>query len=571
MIIRFLLIFLFSFPAFAIEEFQHGISTFGDLKYSKNFKHFEYVNPNAPKNGEMVLGVEGTFNNLNKFILKGVSASGLDYLYDSLMESSADEISTLYGLVAKSVRLEPDRKSIEFRLRKEARFHDGKAITADDVIFTFNILTTKGHPAYKMAFRDVKKVKKINSHQVKFIFKNNKNRDLPTLVASLPILPKHYYKNNDFEKTTLKAPLGSGPYKIKEVKPNRTIIYERVKNYWAKDLPVNRGRYNFDQITFDYYRDSNVLVEAFKSQKYDFRQENIARNWATSYNIDAVKNGEIIKEEIKHSLPAPMQAFILNLRKEKFQDIAFRKALTYAFDFQWLKKHIFYGSYKRTKSYFANSIFGFESFALPESDGDGFNRKNLIKAKEILEEGGYKIIDQKLIDPKTNKPVSIEFLIVSESFKMVLAPFVNSLKRLGIDAKVRFTEENQYQTRMNNFDFDIVVAVYGQALIPGNELFAYFHSSQKDIKGGRNLSGLDNKKVDKLIAKILSANSKSDLKEYCRKLDKILLENYYLIPQWHNNSYRIIYRDIFKSPDVKPKYSLAIDSWWVLNDGKAEK
>ena len=545
------------------DDFSHGISIFGDLKYPKNFQSFDYANPNAPKRGEVKFGVEGGFNSLNQFILKGIPASGLSYLYDSLTESADDEISSRYGLVAEAINLASDKSWIEFKLRKEARFHDGIAITADDVVFTFNKLIAEGHPSYKMAFRDVFAAKKINPHLVRFIFKNNRNRDLPLLVASLPVLPKHFYEKIDFSKTTLQPPLGSGPYKIKEVKPNRSIVYQRAKDYWAKDLPVNRGRYNFDQITFDYYRDANVLVEAFKSQKYDFRQENVARKWATAYDIDAIKNGEIIKREIMHSLPAPMQTFVLNLRREKFQNIALRQALTYAFEFEWLKNHIFYGAYKRTESYFANSEFGSKNVYLPQSNGDGFNRENLLKAREILLKAGYKFLDGKLIDPKTGEKITIEFLIDQASFEMIIAPFVKNLRKLGIEAKVRLVEENQYQTRVNDFDFYFITAVFGQSTIPGDELFAYFHSSQKDIKGSRNLSGLDDKIIDDLVKKILHAKSKNELKNLTQKLDLRLLTNHYTIPQWHNNSYRILYRDIFEFPKIKPKYSLAVDSWWV--------
>ena len=558
----FFLVFFLSQKTFADDQFRHGISTFGDLKYPKNFTHFNYVNKNAPKGGSIKFGAEGGFNNLNQFILKGIAPSGLAYLYDSLMEGSDDEISARYGLVAESVKLAKDKMSIEFRLRKNARFHDDFPITADDVVFTFNKLISDGHPTYKMAFRDVKEVKKINDYEVKFYFKNNHNRELPILVSSLPILPKHYYEKVDFSKTTLTPPLGSGPYKVKEVQANRSIIFERVKNYWAKDLPVNRGRYNFDKITFDFYRDVNVLVEAFKSQKYDLRQENVARNWVNSYNIEAIKNGEIIKKEITHQLPAPMQSFVMNLRRAKFQNLALRQALTYAFDFEWLRDHIFYGAYKRTESYFANSDFAFKDFHLPKSNGDGFNRENLLQAKKILDEAGYKIIDEILRDPKTGEKISIEFLINSESFEMIIAPFVKNLRKLGIDAKMRFVEENQYQTRVNNFDFDIIVAVFGQSLIPGDELFSYFHSSQKNIKGGRNLAGLDDKIIDELVEKITRAKNKKELKNLCQKLDQRMLENYYTTPQWHNNTYRILYRDIFGMPEVSAKYSLAVDSWW---------
>ena len=548
------------------DEFSHGISIFGDLKYPKNFTNFDYVDINAKKTGELKLGVEGGFNSLNQFILKGLPASGLSYLYDSLCEGSDDEISTRYGLIAQAVRLSADKMTLDFLLRKNARFHDGKIISADDVVFTFNKLVNDGHPSYKMMYRDVKEVKKINDFLVRFEFKNNHNRDLPILISSMVVLPKHYYEKIDFNKTTLDFPLGSGPYKIKEVKANRTIVYERVKNYWASDLPVNKGRYNFDKITFDYYRDSNVLIEAFKAQKYDLRLENVARNWANSYNIEAVKNQQIIKKEIKHSLPAPAQTFVLNLRKEKFQNIALRKALNLAFDFQWLQKNIFYGSYVRTESYFANSEFAYQGFKMLISDdvdknNNGFNRQNLILAQKILLEAGYKIIDNKLYEPNSSKQLTLEFLIDQKAFEMIVMHFVKNLKKLGINAKVLFVEENQYQTRVNNFDFEIITAVYSQSLIPGSELYSYFHSSQKDLKGSRNLGGIADSKIDKIILKILDAKSKEMLKNETQKLDQYLLENYYAILQWHNNSYRILYRDIFSIPKIQPKYALAIDAW----------
>ncbi len=559
----FLLFFLITAPAFAVEEFSGKISTFNDSKYSENFNNFYYVNPNAPKGGSVHFGAEGTFNSLNPFILKGLSAAGLYYIYDSLMEGSDDEISSRYGLIAEGVKFSNNRTELTFKLRQIARWQDGNPITADDVVFTFKKLVTEGHPSYKMVYRDVKSVKKISNHEVKFIFNRDHNRDLPVLVASMQILPKHYFDKVDFSKTTLSAPLGSGPYKIKEVNPGKSISYERNKTYWAKDLPVNRGRYNFDKITYDYYRDSNVLIEAFKAGKYDMRQENIARNWANAYNIEAVRNGTIVKKEITHNLPAPMQAFVFNLRREKFRNLELRKAMTYAFDFEWLKNHIFYGSYKRTESYFANSDFGYKNFDLPESNGDGMNRNNLLEAKKILERAGYKISGGKLIDPKTGKQLEVEFLIDSESFQMVVAPFVKNLAKLGIAAKVRFVEENQYQTRMNNFDFDVVVAVFGQSLIPGNELFSYWHSSQKNIKGGQNLAGLSDKKIDELVKKIAQTKDKLELAKLCQDFDYWMLKNYYAIPQWHNNTYRILYRDIFEMPKITPKYSLAVDSWWV--------
>jgi len=547
----------------SINGYSHGISLFGDLKYPQNFQALDYVNQNASKGGEIRYGVEGGFNSLNNFILKGIPAQGLSLIYDNLAESVDDEMGSRYGVVANGIKISNDRLKMDFILRRNVYFHDGVNATADDVIFTFNKLISDGHPSYKMSLRDVKNVEKIDKYSVRFNFKNNRNRNLPLLVASLPILPKHFYTLNDFSKSSLNIPLGSGPYKIKEFVANRTIVFERVKNYWGANLPINRGRHNFDKIIYDYYRDNNVLVEAFKAQKYDIRIENIARNWANMYNIKAVENGEIIKREIEHQMPAPTQVFILNLRQNKFQDIVLRKALTQVFDFEWLREHIFYGSYTRNQSYFTNSDYGYKDFLLPHTKGDGFNRQNIVKAQSDLASAGYKIIDNQLISPLDSKPIEIEFLIDQKAFEMVIAPFIKNLKKLGIKAKMRFVDENQFQTRVNNFDFDVIVGVIPQSIVPGSELFAYFHSSQKNIKGSANLSGLDDKLVDDLVEKIASAKTKNALKILCKKLDKHLLENYYLIPQWHNNKHRILYRNIFEFPKNPPKYSLSLDSWWV--------
>lgn len=561
---KFVLFFALIFAnsnAFA-DSFKHGISVFGDLKYPANFKHFDYVNPDAPKRGEVRFGLEGTFNSLNPYILKGIAATNIDAIYDSLTEGSDDEIYARYGLIAESMSLAHDKFSLTFKLRKNARWHDETPITADDVVFTFHKLIEEGHPSYKIAYSQVKDVLKINSYEVKFIFKTNQKRDLPILVAGMKILPKHFYENHKFDQTTMQFPLGSGPYRIKEVEQGKKIVYERVKNYWAKDLPVNVGRYNFDKIIFDYYRDSNVLIEAFKAGKFDFRQENIARNWHNSYNIEKVRNGEIIKREIAHTVPSAMQTFVLNLRREKFQDVNLRKAMTYAFNFDWLKQHIFYNSYERTQSYFENSDFAYKNFKLPVSDAASFGRDNLIIAKKILDDAGYKIEKGILRDPH-GKPVAVEFLIESKMFEMIVAPFVKNLRKLGIQAKMRFIEENQYEARVRNFDYDIIVAVFGQALLPGNELYHYWHSSQKDIVGSSNLAGLNNKKVDELIEKIIKSQNKQELMQLCRALDRELLENYYTIPQWHNETNRILYRDIFAMPKIQPKYSLGTENWWV--------
>jgi microcin C transport system substrate-binding protein len=579
--------FFFISNSLSAADFKHGISVFGDLKYPANFKHFNYTNPNAPKGGQIKHGVEGTFNSLNPFILKGISAAGMDMIFDTLMEDSADEISSKYGLIAKIAKIADDKKSITFWIRKTAKFHDGSKITANDVIFSFNLLRNKGHPSYALIYRDVLDARKINNYKVQFIFKDNKNRELPLILGSLPVFSKKYYEANEFDKTTFDSPLGSGPYEVKEVNPGKSITFKRVNNYWAKNLPVNAGRHNFDIIKYDYYRDNNVLVEAFKAGEYDFKQENIARNWATAYNVDKVKNDEIIKKEITHSLPAPMQSFVFNLRREKFANQNLRHAIALAFDFEWVKEKIFYGSYARTESFFTNSKFASkglpstdelkiigkfknkipaqvfnQKFSLPKSDGSGYNRTNLLKAKQILQNAGYYLKDQKLIDPTTNQPIDIEFLINSKAFQMVIAPMIKNLEKLGINSKIRMVEENQYRNRIKNYDYDIIVSVFGSGMIPGNELFSYWHSSQKDIIGGNNLAGVSNEAVDYLVEKIPKTKNKNDLEILTKCLDRILLWNFYVIPQWHNQSYRILYKNKFAMPRNNPPYSLALDSWW---------
>jgi microcin C transport system substrate-binding protein len=456
------------------------------------------------------------------------------------------------------------------------------------VVFSFNVLKEKGHPSFAMVYRDVLEAKKINDHEVEFIFKNGENRELPLSIASLPIFSQEYYADKEFDKTTFEAPLGSGAYKVMDFDAGKSVTFERVKNYWAKDLPVNRGRHNFDQITYEYYRDNNVLVEAFKAGEYDFRQENIARNWANAYNIDKVKNGQIIKKEIDHNLPAPMQSFVFNVRKNKFHNLALRKAIALSFDFEWVRKKIFYGSYTRNSSFFGNSEFGsfglpsleelkilnrfkeqipesvFNSeFKLPESDGSGFSRQALIEARDLLESAGYFVKNKKLIDPKTNKPIEFEFLINSKSFQMVIAPMIKNLKILGIKASIRLVDENQYLNRLKDHDYDIIVNVFGSGMAPGDEQFSYWHSSQKDIIGGNNLAGVNNKAVDYLVEKISTSKNKNELKIFTQCLDRVLLNSFYVIPQWHSGVYRILYQNKFVLPKRSPSYSLSLDSWWA--------
>jgi len=554
-----LFLLLFGLQSSFATDFSHAVSLFYSPKYPPNFTNFAYVDVEAKKGGTMKFANDGGFNSLNNFLLKGMPADGLSHIYDTLAEASEDELGVFYGLVAESIKLQPNY--IEFKLNKSAYFHDKQPITADDIVFTFATLQKYGHPLYQLNLKQIAEVIKINQHQVRFVFASQHSRDLPIFIASLPVLPKHYYSQHDFQQTSMIPPLGSGPYKIKEVKQNYRIIYERVADYWAKDLPINRGRHNFDALQFDYYRDSTVLLEAFKAQAYDFRQESVARNWANAYNIAAIDKGEIIKTEIEHNFPAPMQAFVFNLRRQKFNDLALRKAINYAFDFLWLKQHIFYGSYEKTKSFFANSAFGKPDNNISDGSIDGFNRQNLLLAQKILLDAGYTIKENQLFDKQNNK-VELEFLIQSRGFEMIVAAFSKNLERLGIKVKMRLLEENQYQNRLNNFDFDIVVAVFPQSMVPGAELYSYFHSSQRDIKGSKNLLGLNDKKVDSLVEQVAKSKNQKQIQKLCQQLDEYLLANYFVVPQWYGKKYRILYRNIFVIPKIRPKYGLAIDSWY---------
>ncbi len=568
---------------------SHGISIFGDLKYPKDFKHFEYVNANAPKGGTAKLGVTGTFDSLNPFILKGVSDSNIDLTYDKLMESAADESASEYGLLAASVEMPKSKEWIIFNLRPEAKWNDGTKITADDVIFSLNILREKGHPQYKTLYRDVKSVEKLSPTRVKFSFSSTENRELPLIVGQLPILPKAYYEKNEFDKTTLTPPLSSGPYIIKKIEPGRSITYERNKNYWAKNLPVNIGRYNFDIVNIDYYLDETVTIEALKAGEYDFRRENISKSWIKNYNIPQVEDGRMVKENLPDGTPTGMQCFAFNIRRPNFQNAKIREALAYAYDFEWANKQLFYGAYTRNTSYFGNSEFASSSlpskaeltllepyrnqlpsevftkeYQPPVTTGDGDSRANLLKAQQLIKESGWPLRDMKLINPETNKPVEIEFLLVSPTFERIVAPFIKNLKKLGIESTIRTVDSSQYIKRQQNFDFDVIVNWFTQGPSPGNEQINYWTSAKADEIGSQNIIGIKNPAVDFLVEKIVSAKDKAGLKAATSALDRVLLWNFYAIPQWYSRSHRVIYWNKFGRPQITPPYALGfVDTWWV--------
>jgi len=573
------------------EEFNpisHGISVFGDLKYPPDFKHFDYVNPRAPKRGTLRLGATGTFDSLNPYILKGVPAEGLDMVSDTLMAGAADEESAEYGLIAESVAIAKDKGSMIVNLRPEARWHDHTPITADDVIFSFQTLTSEGHPQYQLYYQDVDHVEKLSDHQVQFVFKTTTNRELPLLIGQLPVISKQYYASHTFNETTLTPPPGNGPYKVIDVVPGRSITYQRVDDYWADHLPVLKGRYNFKTIRYDYYRDDTVAVEALKAGEYDFRKENIAKTWAKSYNIPHIHDGRMTKEVLPDGTPTGMQAFVFNTRLEKFKDPRVREALSDAYDFEWANKQLFFSAYARNISFFGNSEY--QSSGLPDASertllepyrsmlpprlfttpftlattaGDGNARLNLIKAQQLLNDAGWIVKDLKRIDPSTGQQATIEFLLSSSSFERVLAPYVRNLRTLGIESTVRTVDASQYIKRREHFDFDVTIHWFIQGSTPGNEEYNYWHSKVADQNGSLNLAGVKNPAVDDLVTRITSANTKEELTTAAHALDRVLLWNYYVVPQWHNRSHRIIYWNTLARPAVTPPYSLAlIDTWW---------
>ena len=539
---------------------SHAIAMHGEPKYDQNFISVEYVSNNAEKGGNIVRSAIGTYDTFNPFTLKGTSAAGIGLLYESLTVGSSDEAFTEYGLLAKSIEWPDDRSWVTFTLRDEAKWHDGKKITSDDVVWTFNTLMEKGHPFYKYYYGDVSEVIKITENKVKFEFSTNTNKELVLIVGQLPVLPKHYWENKNFEETTLDVPIGSGPYKVKSFDAGRSITYELDMDYWGFEnniVPIKVGKDNMGSIRYDYYKDRGVEREAFKSGEIDFFSENTSKEWATGYDIDAVTEGLIKKELIPHENPQGMQAFAFNTRKDIFADKRVRKALSFAFDFEWTNKNLFYGAYKRTDSFFENSelassglpsqaelaylnpyidqlpkeIFN-EEYSNPKTDGSGFIRNELQEATKLLQEAGWKLRDGRL-ENSDGEPFEFEILLVSPAFERIVLPFIDNLEKLGINASLRTIDSSQYQKRIESFDFDMVVFTFSQSLSPGNEQRNFWSSGAADTNGSRNIIGIKNNVIDLLIENLINAKDREDLITISRALDRVLLWNYYVIPQWH--------------------------------------
>lgn len=583
---------------------QHGLSIFGELKYPQGFPHFDYVNAKAPKGGTLSQTPSNggynasllTFDTLNGFILKGNAPPGLELVFDTLMARAYDEEDAIYGLVAESVERRDEGNRLVFHLRPEARFHDGMPLTAEDAAFSFMLLKAEGHPLISLNLREMKEAKAIDTHTLAIGFTGEQTRDLPLFIAGgLPIFSRTYYTANKFAETTMKPPLGSGPYRIGAFKAGSTVTYERVADYWARDLNVNIGQWNFDRIRFEFYRDRTAGFEGFSAGQYLFREEFTSKVWATQYNFPAVKEGRVKRLTLPDHTPSGAQGWFINTRRGKFADARVREALTYAFDFEWTNKNLFYGLYKRTASFFENSPMRaegapspeelkllepwrdklspavFESaFAPPASDGAGQDRKLLRYAAELLDAAGWKILDGARRNAK-GEALSVEFLGDDPIFQRVEGPYIKNLKLLGIAARSRLVDSAQFQDRIKSYDFDLTVQRYSLGLTPGIEMRSYWGSEFANTDGSRNLSGISDPAIDALIEKTIAAKTRPDQIVAARALDRVLRAGHYWIPQWYKASYTLAFWDIYAWPAMLAKYDRAVERTWWVDEDKARR
>lgn len=578
----------------------HGITLYGEpLKYSQNFKNFSYVYPEAPKGGTFNLGIQGTFDSFNAFIVKGQPAAGLTYLYPSLlfvtlMNPSMDEASSAYCYAAETIEISPDRSWIIFKMREGITFHDGSALTVDDVIYSFNTLRDQGLPFYKTYFYDVLKVEKLDSLRLKFILRANASKEIIQIIGQFPLISKAFYTKHGFEKADLTPPLGNGPYKISHFKPGNTVTYERVKGWWGEKLAINKGRYNFDFITYTYYRDETVMFESFKRGDYDLRLENSAKRWAEEYKFPAVQGGKIIREEVENKNPKAMQTLVFNLRRSLFRDIKVRQALGYFMDFEWINENIFHNAYARLHSYFQGSELGAsgvpsqaeleilkkyrgkipeeiftDEYKTPNTDGTGNIRQNLNTAKKLFEQGGWVIKNGTMTHRETGQPFEFEILLGTPHLERVIQGFVKNLERLGIKAKVRTVDTAQYTRRIDTFDYDMIFIIYPQSISPGNEQREFWSSSSANIQDSKNYAGIQNPVIDEVVEELIAATSRADLINYCRVLDRLLLWGHYVIPTWYRGKETIAYWKKLKQPKTIPPYGIDIYAWWSADAEKA--
>ena len=581
---------------------HHALSLIRTPKYPADFSHFDYVNPQAPKGGTVRIGTQGSFDSLNPVLFKGEAAVGLSLIYETLMYDSLQEPSTSYGLIAEWVSHPDDFSSVTFKLRDEARWHDGKPISVDDVIFSFENVK-QANPWLAFYYKNAVKAERSGPRQVTFTFDVKNNRELPLIMGQLTILPKHYWtgktakgETRDILKTTLEPPLGSGPYRIKEIKPGRSIVYQRVDDFWGKALAVNKGQHNFDAISFEYFRDSTVSLEAFKADRLDYRTETSSKAWATGYDFKGAQRGWVKRGKYYLSSSQPMQAFVFNLRRDKFADPRVRQAFNLAFDFEWANKNLFYGQYTRVASYFSNTelaatglpegreleiltelkdqipaqVFS-EPFSNPANSGPRDFRANLRQAAALLKEAGWQIENGRLINAKTKQPMQVEFLLVQPLFERVVQPLARNLERLGVKSTIRIIDSAQYERRTQGFDYDVIVAGWRQSQSPGNEQRSYWGSAAADENGSFNYAGIKDPAIDKLIDKVIFAKDRDELVAATRALDRVLLWNHFVVPQWYAPYSRIAYWDRFAYPAPAPFVDIGCDAACVeakLSDPK---
>ncbi|MGB0084454.1 MAG: extracellular solute-binding protein [Rhodomicrobiaceae bacterium] len=586
--------------AVAGEKLQ-GVSLIGTPKYGPDFKHFDYVNPDAPKGGSVRLSAVGTFDTLNMIPYKGNKAGGLNLIYDQLMSGSLDEPSTEYAHLAEWVSYPDDYSSVTYKLRKEARWHDGKPVTPEDVIFSLKVLK-ENNAQYAFYYKNVTKAEKTGDNEVTFYFDQKNNRELPQIVGQLTVLPKHFYEEGgaarDPAKTWLEVPLGSGPYRIKSFEAGRYIAYERVKDYWGANLPVEVGQNNLDEVRFEYFGDRQVAFEAFKAGKIDFFNENSAKNWATAYDFPALRAGKVVKQgDIRLKNPEPMQAFVMNTRRPKFADPRVRQAFDLMFNFEWMNKTLFYGQYQRVSSYFENTelaasglpqgkeldildsvrnevppeVFTME-YKNPVNDSNSLvDRHNWREAARLMHEAGWEVKNDALVNAKTGEPMSVEFLLVQPDFVRIVTPYKQALERLGIKVSIRVIDAAQYQARVNDFDFDIITDSFAQSESPGNEQRDFWGSEAAGRPGSRNTVGIKNPAVDKLVDRIIFAKDRAELVAACRALDRVLLWNHYVVPQFFAPTERIAYWNKYSHPATLPSRAVGFPTIWWYDEVKAAK
>jgi microcin C transport system substrate-binding protein len=565
----------------------HALSLLGEPALPADFPHFPWVNPDAPKGGEIALTALGSFDTFNQFVLRGTPAVGLNLIYDTLLANSADEASSEYPYLAQWIDLPADRLSISFELNPAARWHDGRPVTAADVVFTFNALRTQGRPFFRSYWGDVTEVVAEGERRATFRFRSNENRELGLILGQMQVLPAHWWEGRDFSRPLLDPPLGSGPYRLERFEAGRSLVYARVPDWWARDIPTQKGMQNFDRQRFEYFRDTTVALEAFKAGQIDFRTENSARDWATGYDFPAMRAGLAKQDELRHELPTGMQAFAMNLRRPLFQDARVRRALIELFDYEWMNRNLFFGTYTRTQSYFSNSelassglpsgaelavlepfrgrippeVFTAE-YKLPVTDGSGNNREGLRTALRLLQEAGWRVQNRRLVGPQ-GQPFEFEILLQGATFERIALPYVQALERVGMTVRVRTVDPSQYQARTDAFDYDMTVDVIGQSLSPGNEQRDFFTCAKARENGSQNIAGICDPVVDELVELVINAPDREQLIARTRALDRVLLWNNFMIPNWHSRSFRIAFWDKFGRPERNPRYGLGLETWWV--------